>query len=257
MRFIFEENQELIRLKTQLAKAIEGLLVGLEPTSALILIPAATDVRNHASSTGIYILREGFLSVSFDDRELFVLEEGDAVFFDADSAAQLRTQSDFATRVDFYSAAQIAKGERSCATLISCVALQQALFAHLLALLFKGEKRSNPLVRNVKAGEVIISEGEISDQVFTLIEGHAAVSTAGHVVGEVNVDELIGVIGALCDIPRIATVTATKDSLLMSLGKDEFVDLLSLRPHTVVKLIKDFARIISSSNQELLSLKKG
>ena len=117
--------------------------------------------------------------------------------------------------------------------------------------LHRGENRASPAIRSIAKGEAIVKEGEISDQVYTLIEGHAIVSSGGETVGQVQADELIGVIGALCGIPRIATVTASVDSLVMSLPKEDFVELLALRPQTVIKLIEDFARIISESNQTL------
>jgi CRP/FNR family transcriptional regulator, cyclic AMP receptor protein len=256
MRFIFEENQELSLLKSQFAKAVAELINVCEPVLANTLIAAETDLSTLSERTGLYLLREGTLNVSIDNRELFVFEQGDAIFIDSEAKTQLCIKSDFATRVDFYSSNQIALGLGAGEKLMRCVILQQALLAQLIGQLFKGEQSVQPAIRSVKAGEVIIREGEISDQVFTLLEGHAQVFAAGQIVGEVNADELLGVIGALCDMPRIATVTASEDSLLMSLGKDQFIDLLSLRPHTVVKLIQDFARIISTTNQELLALKK-
>lgn len=254
MKFVFEENEALSTTLSEVRISAAAMVEGLVPEQQRLILPVSTEFSTLPQQDHLYILREGALSVSFEGRELFVFEAGDLVFC-PHTAMTLSLLSDFATAFEVFAINDILKSPPRSTQLVRAIALYQTALAGLVAMLNKGERRTQPAIRSVAKGEVIVREGEVSDQVFTLIEGHAHVSTQGEVVGEVHADELVGVIGALCGIPRIATVTTSVDSLVMSLGKDDFIELLSLRPQTVIKLIENFARIISSSNQQLRDIK--
>lgn len=251
MKFIFEESDEIIQIKEELVRVQGALLQGALPVQSQEVIPAETDLAELAKADGFYLLREGMLSVISNQRELFFYEEGDLLFNAQGRASTIRICSDFATKCDYYSISSFGRNPDSMKYLYQLMLLQQEMMISLVKHLHRGEKRAEPTVHSIRAGEHIVQEGVVSDRVYTLLEGHAEVTSGGEVVGEINADEIVGVIGAICGIPRIATVTATKDSLVMSLGKEDFIDLLSLRPQTIIRLIENFARIISASNKDI------
>ncbi|MDF1782060.1 MAG: cyclic nucleotide-binding domain-containing protein [Alcanivoracaceae bacterium] len=106
----------------------------------------------------------------------------------------------------------------------------------------------------VSLGEVVVTEGEPGDRFFVLKQGKAMVTRK-----QGNRDETLAAFGAgsffgedalISDTPRNATVTMTSDGVLMSLGKDDFRDLLqvsvvrSLSEDDVEKMEEDGDRAI-------------
>ena len=94
--------------------------------------------------------------------------------------------------------------------------------------------------REVKLGEVIVSEGEPGDSFYVIKQGKAMVSrkragreetvaalTAGHYFGE---DALIS------DAPRNATITMTSDGVLMCLDQESFREILQ---ETVIQTVTE------------------
>ena len=55
---------------------------------------------------------------------------------------------------------------------------------------------------------------------------------------------------------RTATVIATASSIVLSLQRDKFIELIKNRPNTVLKLIDDMARKIVSLNERVVELEQ-
>jgi len=77
--------------------------------------------------------------------------------------------------------------------------------------------------RLVPAGTVVIREGDVGDRFYIIDEGQCAVTAAGAHVADLDSGQFFGEIALLKDVPRTATVTATKDSRLLSLEREEFL----------------------------------
>jgi MFS family permease len=75
----------------------------------------------------------------------------------------------------------------------------------------------------VAAGEIVLREGEDSDRFFVIESGLVEVSQEGVVLRQEGPGEFFGEIGLLRDVPRTATVTAVEDTVLMVLGRDDFL----------------------------------
>ena len=67
-------------------------------------------------------------------------------------------------------------------------------------------------------------------------------------------DEIFGAIGGLTGTPRSATVVATKQTTVVVLPTDHFIELIQERPQTVLQLVKDMARKLVSLNERVVSL---
>jgi MFS family permease len=86
------------------------------------------------------------------------------------------------------------------------------------------EGLARKLVRTpVVAGDVVLREGEDSDKFFIIDSGLVEVTHDGVVLRQEGPGEFFGEIGLLRDVPRTATVTAVEDTVLMVLGRDEFL----------------------------------
>jgi MFS family permease len=75
----------------------------------------------------------------------------------------------------------------------------------------------------VAAGDVVLREGEDSDRFFVIESGLVEVTHDGAVLRREGPGEFFGEIGLLRDVPRTATVTAVEDTVLMVLGRDDFL----------------------------------
>ncbi|WP_417564368.1 MFS transporter [Microbacterium sp.] len=80
---------------------------------------------------------------------------------------------------------------------------------------------------SVPAGYVIVSEGGISDRFYLIESGEVEVTKAGRPLRVEDAGDVFGEIGLLRDVPRTATVRATRDTVLLTLERDDFLDLVS------------------------------
>jgi Cyclic nucleotide-binding domain/Major Facilitator Superfamily len=73
------------------------------------------------------------------------------------------------------------------------------------------------------AGTVIVREGEPGERYYVIAGGEVAVTRAGAPLATLARGEGFGEIALLRDVPRTATVTATRDAQLYTLAKDAFL----------------------------------
>lgn len=99
-----------------------------------------------------------------------------------------------------------------------------------------------PTFIELAPGEVLIQEGEISDCMYWVEEGHLLVTkkngneqiNLGHVLSE----ELVGEISFFDQEPRSATVTAVSRSLVVQIKRESLEKILSNQPRWLGILIK-------------------
>jgi predicted MFS family arabinose efflux permease len=84
----------------------------------------------------------------------------------------------------------------------------------------------------VTAGTVIVSEGAESDQFYLIESGSVVVRRGVQQIRTEGPGEYFGEIGLLRDVPRTATVTAAEDSVLLTLGRSEFLAAMSGNPES-------------------------
>ena len=75
---------------------------------------------------------------------------------------------------------------------------------------------------SVSAGERVIRAGERGDRFYIVAAGELDIDAQGHHAAA-HKDDYFGEIALLHDVPRTATVTATVDSRLYALQRDDFL----------------------------------
>lgn len=107
-----------------------------------------------------------------------------------------------------------------------------------------GAFRRNLLERlqviRVPAGTVVMQEGDEADGAYLVRSGRLRVTQArddGNAsIGEIGPGQIVGELALILARPRIATVTAIRDSELMLLSSDDFRGLLERHPEVLVPL---------------------
>ncbi|HKF32601.1 MAG TPA: MFS transporter [Jatrophihabitantaceae bacterium] len=79
----------------------------------------------------------------------------------------------------------------------------------------------------VPAGEVIMREGDDGDRFYVIESGGVDVTHGTKVIRHEGPGEYFGEIALLRDVPRTATVTATEDTVLLSLERGPFLDAVT------------------------------
>ena len=259
MQTTFESPPEAKLFFERSRAALSKFLSLVNPTQKSIVIRITNDLYAEPERQGkLYLLTEGMLSLSVQGEIVFTIEEGDLLglenlFFSSDA----KFSGEFAVRADEYTKEEIlrvAATPEGGALWSEYLALRLNGETLIIAALGKGEKNFTPDIRSYKAGEVIIVEGSKATEVYTLLKGHANVTVKGIVVGEILADELFGVLAALTNTPRTASVTASTNSLVLSLDKEKFLDLMYKRPALVLNMVENMSRTIVSLNQRVVNL---
>ena len=90
------------------------------------------------------------------------------------------------------------------------------------------EALGRALIRvEVPAGGVIVREGEESDRFYVIESGAVEVTQAGRLLRRELPGDFFGEIGLLRSVPRTATVTALRDTVLQALPRQEFLDAVT------------------------------
>ncbi|MGH2456387.1 MAG: cyclic nucleotide-binding domain-containing protein [Candidatus Limnocylindria bacterium] len=80
------------------------------------------------------------------------------------------------------------------------------------------------------AGSVIVRQGERGEHFYVIVAGQVAVALDGRPVREEGPGEWFGEIALLRDVPRTATVTATRDTELLALERRDFLEAITGQP---------------------------
>jgi NTE family protein len=91
-------------------------------------------------------------------------------------------------------------------------------------------------------GETLMRQGEPGEELYLLVSGRLRVyieeDGQRRIVREVPRGEVVGEMSLIADAPRSATVVAIRDSVLVSLGKDDFAQLQASSPQVTLALTR-------------------
>lgn len=93
----------------------------------------------------------------------------------------------------------------------------------------------------VRAGEVVFSEGDVAEEMFVVIDGAVEISKEGVVIDTASAGDAVGEMALIDDHPRVATVTATADSSLAMISKARFERLVEMHPYFALMVMEQMA----------------
>ncbi|MEL7120838.1 MAG: patatin-like phospholipase family protein [Bacteroidota bacterium] len=98
---------------------------------------------------------------------------------------------------------------------------------------------------DLRAGEVLINEGEVADCLYILLGGCLSIYTIDsdggyNYLGSILQGESVGEVALLTDSTRSASVKASRDSVLVKILKEDFDHLCEFRP----QVLKQFSKLL-------------
>jgi CRP/FNR family cyclic AMP-dependent transcriptional regulator len=207
----------------------------------------------------VYQILDGNASLARNHSSIITFEQGDLIGIEECFTAPLGAYVlNFAVRAKRFECCDIknaiSSSAEAAAAWVECITLRSAAFGFALVQTNSGEKVFEPTITTYFPGDVIIEQNSLGTDVFTLLSGHANVMVNGVQVGEIFADEIFGALAALSNQPRTATVVADKKSMVLSISKDQFSELIEARPNTVKKLVEDMARTIVALNSKVVAM---
>ena len=96
---------------------------------------------------------------------------------------------------------------------------------------------------HINAGETVIKQGEMSDNLHVVLSGKLLAQTSdGNVVGQINRGQTVGEMGLITQEPRSATVLAVRDCWLLRLDKTDFQQIYEKHPSVLLGITKMIAQ---------------
>jgi len=220
-------------------------------------IPQGSSTEWTGNSLGL--IRAGSLSVEFGEKETLVLTEGSVLgpWIGLCNSLVVVARDESCDLVEYnereLQKLLVANPARAIlwTSFINSVA---ASYLEMFAEVKASAVPPTPRYRSYVPGEVIVRQGELSDEVLYLVDGAAEVIVDNVKVGEIHRDELFGAIAALTGAARTATVVAVQPTVCMVFCKEDFQDLLRSHTGLMTKLIEDMARAMQDLNDTVVHI---
>ena len=236
------------------------LLDGLAPAGSPLQLKRAEDLAKMLPGNQLFIIENGLLHAVVDERPLFYLQEGDLVGLRQGlDMPSCRYSSEEQLSLIPYSRSEVFKhiyaSEQRQELFIQYLIGHTALLSDALARLKQPEIRPSTGFQHFAAGEELIHQGDVADNVFIIIEGHAEAYVDGHKVGDVQKDEIFGAMAVFTREKRSATVLASEPCTVMVIPKEQFLSLMQSNPRIAHSLIESMAKRIDLLNKEVTQLR--
>ncbi len=101
-------------------------------------------------------------------------------------------------------------------------------------------------LRQASAGQEIIREGEVGNELYVVLSGEVIVLKDQHTIATLRAGAHVGEMGLIDNAPRSATVRAKTDVNLLVMRREEFFTLIRAEPLIAAKLLWSFLQVLSS-----------
>jgi len=245
-------------LHARLKTLTDSLFAKLEPQRDAVLIPNTEILSGpeRVNQNHFYRLTEGNVAAGLGNRVLFYYEPGDLIGFDACfGAGFLSAGLDFAVRADIYSRetflAALGNTPALLKLTLEILSAEKALLHSMLAAAAAASRRPSFQLKVYPEGAVIIEQGSMDKEVYSMISGRADVLVDGRKVGGIRDNEIFGEMSRLTGQPRSATVQAATDCEVMVFGGDDFTTLAEMNPVALLDIARNLSGRLAILNREV------
>jgi|SanBayMetagenome_1026888.scaffolds.fasta_scaffold97023_1 CRP-like cAMP-binding protein len=106
----------------------------------------------------------------------------------------------------------------------------------------------------VEAGAPLITEGEVEDCLYIIVEGQVRIHSHGRTLNTLGPGRSVGELAVLDPEPRSASATAVERTRLFRIDKAPFDEVMALRPEIVqavmralVRRIRELSRMVTTT----------
>ena len=96
-------------------------------------------------------------------------------------------------------------------------------------------------------GDVIFEEGDVGDSMFIIIDGSVKIHKGDKEIATLSKGKFIGEMALLDQEPRSASVTATVDTILLQINREDFYDLMASRMEIMQGIVKILTQRLRSA----------
>lgn len=118
-------------------------------------------------------------------------------------------------------------------------------------MLFFDLFRQDPHIAEFSAGQTLCREGEPGTVMYVLLSGRAEIRSGSMLLEEVGVGDIVGEMGVLDGIPRIATVTALTDCTAAAVDQQRFQFLVESNPRFALDVMQVLAQRLRQCDTRL------
>jgi CRP-like cAMP-binding protein len=94
----------------------------------------------------------------------------------------------------------------------------------------------------VAAGDIVFKEGDVGDEMYGIVEGGIELRTSSKVIATLGPDDVFGEMAVVDSSPRMATATATTDSVLAVIDRHRFLFLVHETPMFALQVMSTMAK---------------
>ncbi len=258
MHLLTKQSDVITDLAFKCRGLTDVLLENLLPCSSPLEITKSADIFADQAATKLFRVREGQVLQSVRNKIVTVFDEGDLIGVARSLSLNEGTFSCTSTTILIpYQRDELivhvntnTKLQKNWAYYLICTF---SFYQQALAQELRAEFQPRAGFLHFSAGDVIIRQGDTADQVYTLLEGSADALCDNLKVGEIHTGEIFGALAVFTRQPRMATVIATNNCIVLAVRKDEFVDLIDHQPQICMSIIEEMAEKINQLNGQLLA----
>jgi CRP-like cAMP-binding protein len=115
---------------------------------------------------------------------------------------------------------------------------------------------STMTVRDLKLGEVLVSEGDTDDHLYVVTSGSLGVVKAAGTGNELTLNvmragDVVGELSFLDGATRFASLTALSEARVLGLSRGDLEAMLDRDPHLVYRIMRAIVRIVHEIQRRL------
>jgi len=109
--------------------------------------------------------------------------------------------------------------------------------------------RNSPEFLEIKAGEVLLNEGDPGDEMYVIIHGKARIELGGMFFGEIGPGDFVGELSVIDSSPRLATTTAVTNCRFVVVDRGRFESLVANTPAFALEVMRVMAHRLRRADQ--------
>jgi len=232
----------------ELRYLIESLCTGKE-------LGSGTDLFTLLNGKQVIIIKKGIFKFYHGNRFVRLYHDRDLLFMLPEINDGCRCISEFGIEILTITIEELerhaSETPRIMELFIEISSLQQRIMNVLCASQTTEEIVPDFMFRQYEPGVNIIIEGDPAQDIFMLISGEASVTVEGISVGIVHPGEIFGEISFFTSGKRSATVTAAETCLVQMMSREDFLQLVKVRPSVNLAISKTLSERLIDTNRRI------